>query len=527
MKYTIHVKASPTTWTVDDNGPAQFSTIQEAINNASSEDTIFVHNGTYLENLVVNKSVSLVGEDRDFTIIDGNQTGNVINITANNVGVTGFTIKRSGANPYNSGIHIEYYGSNVISQNIITDNTNGISLYSSNHNVVSDNALINNYNGMYLAYYSSNNTVQRNVISDNNFGGVSLYFSSNNVISGNIILCNYVGVSFDSSSNNLVTANTILNNLGDGIGFYPFSSNNLVSGNTILNNYNGMYIAFYSSNNTVYRNNFNNTNQVLSFATNIWNYDEEGNYWNDYTGQDLNRDGIGDSPYIIDESNKDNRPLMGIFYDFPVTLKNETYHVTIISNSTVLDFRFEIGEETGNEIIHFNVTGENDSVGFCRITIPIELIKYPYMVLVDGEEIIPNLLDISNDTQICLYFVYLHENNTVTIISSEILLLFNDLLDKYLTLQTDLIDLNTTYYDLIQNYSVLLDNYSQLQNNYRDLNTSYQEHLSLYSENVQNLRNLLYIFAATTAIFLITTIYLSKRAHAVITTKTTVIEDKK
>jgi len=522
MKWKISVKASPGVIYV----PTDFLTIQEAINNASSGDTIFVHNGTYYENLVVNKSVSLVGEYRDFTIIEGNRTGNVINITVNDVDIMGLTIKESGTNLYDSGIHVEHSSGNIISQNTITDNANGISFYSSSNNVVSDNIILNNYYSGISLSYSSSNVVSGNTILNNYYSGISFYSSSNNVVSDNTLQNNYDGISLSSSSNNVVSGNAILNNY-DGISFYPFSSNNVVSGNTLLNNSNGMYIDSFSSNNTIYHNNFNNTNQVSSVATNDWNYGGEGNYWGDYRGQDLNGDGIGDYPYIMDENNKDNSPLMGMFHDFAVSLKREIYHVTLISNSTVSNFRFEIGEETGNEIILFNVIGEDDSVGFCRIAIPIELIKYPYIVMVGGEEVVPKLLDILNATQVCLYFTYLHENNTVTIISSEMLLLYNELLDKFLKLQIDLVDLNTTYYDLVKNYSVLLDNYSQLQDDYRDLNSSYQEHLSVYSENVQNLRNLVYIFAATTAIFLITTIYLSKRAHAIIATKTTVIEDKK
>ena len=65
------VKLEPTTWTVDDDGPADFYTIQGAINAASPGDTIFVYSGTYYENVVVNKTVSLIGENRSNTIIDG------------------------------------------------------------------------------------------------------------------------------------------------------------------------------------------------------------------------------------------------------------------------------------------------------------------------------------------------------------------------------------------------------------------------------------------------------------------------
>jgi len=266
---------------------------------------------------------------------------------------------------------------------------------------------------------------------------------------------------------------------------------------------------------------------VWSDSTNVWNYSDEGNYWSDYIGQDLNGDGIGDDPYVIDENNLDNRPLMGIFSDFDVTLERETYHVTIISNSTISDFRFEIGTETGNKIIRFNATCEDDSVGFSRVTIPIELMKYPYIVLVDGREVIPTLLNVSDETNVCLYFTYFNKNYTIKIISSETLHLYYELLAKYFELEKYLYNLNETYYDLLNHYGILLGNYSMLLESFDAMNVSYQKHLSDYSEQIQNIRNLIYIFAATTAIFIIITVYLSKLAHAGITTKTKVIEEEK
>jgi nitrous oxidase accessory protein NosD len=86
------VNAGPSTLIV---GSDNYKTIQEAINNASSGDTIFVRKGIYTENIVINKSITLIGEDRESTIIDGGATGNVISIKASNVTIKGFTIKKA------------------------------------------------------------------------------------------------------------------------------------------------------------------------------------------------------------------------------------------------------------------------------------------------------------------------------------------------------------------------------------------------------------------------------------------------
>jgi hypothetical protein len=50
---------------------------------------------------------------------------------------------------------------------------------------------------------------------------------------------------------------------------------------------------------------------------NSWDNGAEGNYWNNYNGTDNNGDEIGDTPYIIAESNQDNYPLINIIPEFP------------------------------------------------------------------------------------------------------------------------------------------------------------------------------------------------------------------
>jgi parallel beta-helix repeat protein len=577
----ITAKASPVTLTADPITiivPDNYTTIQGAINNASSGDTIFVRKGTYYEHVVINKTITLVGEDSNFTIIDGYKTGNVIYIRANNVTVKSFTIR-------NSGMYI--YG--------------GILVDHSTDNVIINNEIIYNYEGISLLY-SSSNVVCGNTITSNN-DGIYLYSSSNNVVSGNTIFSsNYDGIYLDSSSNNVVSSNVILHNDFSGMSFYS-SSSNVVCGNTITSNSYGINLALSSGNNTIYHNNFNNTYQAWSESTNVWNYGDEGNYWSDYSRQDLNEDGIGDTPYNIDAVNKDNYPLMGMFSNFSITLNRETYSVTVISNSTISVFRFQIGAETGNKMIYFNATGKDGTVGFCRVKIPASLMNYPHIVVVDSEEIIPTLLNVSNEAYAYLYFTYFHKNRTITIISSKTLALYFQLLDQYLKLQKDLYSLNETYHALLENYNILLNdyaelqisfgelnssyqklldnlhdlnetfyvlsgdydillfnysqlqtsfhdlndsylehlldystlrgnynvllsNYTQLQASFHDLNDSYLKHLSDYSEQMQNIRNLTYILVALTAILIITTVYLSKRANTNVTTKIKAIEEK-
>ncbi len=340
LAFTLHielVKAEPRTWTVDDNGPADFSTIQEAINNVNKGDSIYVYNGTYYENVVVNKSVSLIGEDRSVTIVDGNETGTVITVTQDNVNITGFAVQRSGIGFPASGIY----------------------LYRANNCNITNNNIANNYNGIYV-YESSNNKIYGNNITINNLNGVHLYESSNNKIYGN----------------------NITENNYDGIYLFRFSNYNTISGNNIADNINGVY-PYRSSNNRIFHNNFvKNANQVLLLSgyANTWDdgYPSGGNYWCNYTGLDLNYDGIGNSWYEIDEKNTDHYPLMGMFHSFNVS---PGYDVDVISNSTIEGFLYFESRST-IEMYVSNMTA-NQTYGFCRVCIPKDLIAPPYNVTIN------------------------------------------------------------------------------------------------------------------------------------------------
>jgi parallel beta-helix repeat protein len=459
MWWDIFVGASPATIDVF---PSAHPTVQEAINNASSGDLIFVHDGVYYEDIVINKSVSLVGE-----VICGIAAQYVIRIMAAGVSLEDLTVMGNPSNPYENAIIVSSAG-NVLKSVRIEDSYYGLTLSSSNNNVISDNIISNNTNGL------------------------TFYFCSSNILSENAVINNNIGISL------------------------YFSDDNRFLGNTVYNNTNGLDLYTSVNNNVFCHNNFNNTLQLSSDSTNstnVWSLNGEGNYWSDYSGRDLNSDGIGDSPYNTDTESGDSYPLMGPFYDLKVALKGQIYNVNIISNSTVTDLRFEIGQETGNRIVIFNVAAEEGTVGFCRIMIPLVLMESPFIVVGGEGEITPTLLSPSNETNVYLYFTWVHSNQTISIISSETLHMYSDLLGEYAKLLGDLYNLNASQNSLLGNNSILLGNLTDLQNRYLALNASYYEHLSDYSRNMENVQNLLYVFAATTAIFLITTIYLSKRAN--------------
>ena len=149
--------------TVDDSGGADYTHIQEAVNNARKGSTIRVYSGTYKEYVVLDKSLKLIGEDKNTTIIDGGGNGKCVHVTADNVEIGGFGIKNG-----TYGFYLESSDGSIIDNNIISDNEDGIHLSSSNNNVIRDNDIVENYMGVSL-YNSNSNLIYHNNFIDNLF----------------------------------------------------------------------------------------------------------------------------------------------------------------------------------------------------------------------------------------------------------------------------------------------------------------------------------------------------------------------
>jgi parallel beta-helix repeat protein len=144
-----------------DTGMA-YPTIQQAMDADSTLNghTIRVDPGTYYENVVMNKAVSLLGENKFSTVIDGGLLGSVVYITADNVRIAGFTIRNSRYG-YGGIYGYQCYGINI-SGNVVKDNYNGVYLYGSSDSVVCDNDVLGNEYGIHL-YGSINVSISRNV----------------------------------------------------------------------------------------------------------------------------------------------------------------------------------------------------------------------------------------------------------------------------------------------------------------------------------------------------------------------------
>lgn len=241
-------------------GGGGYSTITAALNAANPGDTIYVYSGTYHEIVNIQESITLIGQNRNTTIIDGTGFADhtVYIQDAPNIQISGFTIRRSTVSSLWDGIRMrDSLGasySNVVSNCNIYNHAFGISVFSS-QNSIFNCKLHNNYNS-------------------------GLIFSS----------------SIGNPDNNIVYNCDIYSNTDYGI---------------------EVGAMFWSANNNkIYHCNiYSNGDNAIDWTwPNTWDngYPSGGNWWSDYGGIDANGDGIGDTAYIIDaeDASSDRYPLI-------------------------------------------------------------------------------------------------------------------------------------------------------------------------------------------------------------------------
>lgn len=358
------------TYYVGGTGAGNYTKIQKAIDAAGSGDTVFVYAGTYYENVYVNKTINLIGASRSNTTIDASGSKDAIQVNANWVNISGFTIKNSGLNSMDAGIELNQVNNcSIMHNNISSNGYNGIYILGTknvkeNH-IIEDNIIsFNKGTGLYLRVYSSYNTIINNIIENNNKiksnseAGVNIYYFSNN---------------------NTISRNTIRNNEIHGILCYS-SDYNVIKSNEIFNNSKGIFIPTTANGNIFYLNEFiKNTNHFSgSVSTQNWNSIEKisyfynntnftnylGNYWDDYSGSDINGDGIGESAYNVGSS-KDSYPLVKTTDNYLLIPSSiEIDMNAVYSNSTNKTVTINTKETTLNASISRDLTG---SINFTNL----------------------------------------------------------------------------------------------------------------------------------------------------------------
>jgi parallel beta-helix repeat protein len=301
------------------NTTHDFQRIKDAIDDPSTRDghIILAKNHVYSENVVINKTIQLIGEDKYRTVLNGGYKEGLrstVLVTADHVTIQGVTIQHDKCNEdyFCIGIQID-----------------------SNYTTVKNTIIKNNYIGLQGGNLG---VITNNIFTNNQWYGIDPV--DNEMISENLFTFNDIGLHLRESSNNSIVHNSIRKDscgiiLEGGSSVYRGVNNNIIDGNLIIDNsYYGICLSgvygFCMSNYICHNTFINNTHHVFedadSLNNNQWDdgYPSGGNYWADYTGDDLfsgpgqnitGCDGIGDIHYGIPDysgvvCNADRYPLM-------------------------------------------------------------------------------------------------------------------------------------------------------------------------------------------------------------------------
>ncbi len=328
----------------------EVNSIKEGIGIASDYDTLLIKKGTYKEfDLLVDKPLTLLGED--FPVIDGENQGGIIRVVSDNVTIDGLFIINVGTSYTTDyaairvvksenfliqnvvleklffGIYLEksahgkVYNNKIIGNAIDEYNSgNGIQLWYSHHIEVDRNIVQGVRDGIYLEF-SDHITINDNESTNNLRYGLHFMFSDDDVYTNNVFERNGAGVAVMFSKRIRMEENTFRRNWGTAafgmllkeindaeiinntfeqntIGINIEGSNRIVyKNNDFINNGWAIKVLGACYSNTFERNNFLYNSFDISYNSKLNDNKFENNYWSNYTGYDLDKDGIGDVPY--------------------------------------------------------------------------------------------------------------------------------------------------------------------------------------------------------------------------------------
>lgn len=309
---------------VDDDGTADYTNIQEAVNAANDGDTVYVYPGTYYGLVTIDKTVTLTGENAKKTIIDGEQLGeDTITVNANTCHISGFTIKNSPRGyGYNSGLKLYHAHNCTIEHMVFTDNCWAAEIRDSENCMFKDNQIIDNVQGGVHLVFADTAVVKDCIFNGNERRGLQIFKGNDQIIMentfidcgidmgaqpppGNTMHCtitdntvngkplvyleqeqgkiiNDAGQVILNQCKGIIIRNLDIANTSTGISIYK-SSYIFVMGNTVTNNFHGISIgkSFFVTlrNNDIMDNWYNGIGLNGNILTNI--------YFNEITGNDI------------------------------------------------------------------------------------------------------------------------------------------------------------------------------------------------------------------------------------------------
>lgn len=328
----------------------EVKSIKAGIDQASDYDTLLIKKGTYKEfNILIDKPLTLLGEN--YPIIDGEDQGEIIRIISDNVTIDGLFIINVGTS-YTSdyaairvvksenfliqnvvleklffGIYLEksnngkVYYNKIIGDAVDEYNSgNGIQLWHCKNVEVEKNIVQHVRDGIYLEF-SDNIHIKNNTSSDNLRYGLHFMFSNDDVYTDNVFENNGAGVAVMFSKRIKITGNIFRKNWGSAafgmllkeindaeisdntfeentVGISIEGSNRIVyKNNHFINNGWAIKVRGACYTNTITKNNFLYNSFDISYNSRLNDNVFDQNYWSDYTGYDLDKNGVGDVPY--------------------------------------------------------------------------------------------------------------------------------------------------------------------------------------------------------------------------------------
>ena len=282
-KSSIPISSGNTLY-VGGTGPGNYTKIQDAIDNASDGDTVFVFSGSYYEGVRIRKQINLIGEDKNTTIIEAENRHNAIILYDEYIGISGFTINNTNDWSDDCGIEIQNAWGTHTTHNTITDNifknhkSSAINVYESSYNTIKNNLIIKS-GGISTGSYCSYNDISNNIFIGS---GISVWGDPKyTTISGNHITKG--GITVSRGKNNKVEYNVIEN--GSNIIIKWETSNNVVENNILISS--GSIILDESTGSNVRYNTFTDSEGITIKGKKL-------QYWN---------------THIIESNVKNGRPI--------------------------------------------------------------------------------------------------------------------------------------------------------------------------------------------------------------------------
>jgi nitrous oxidase accessory protein len=325
-------------------------TLSQAVDQAKSGDTIRVKADTYKTvNLEIKKRITIIGEKG--AILDGNMEGYVLKLMADSIAISGFTIKKSGRSYTKDFAAIYAFKANYLSISNMTlidpffgmliekskhgrifnntifghlarmdDSGNGIHLWHCSGMQIADNEVYKMRDGIYLEFVDES-TIKNNYTHNNVRYGLHFMFSNHDNYLNNTFEHNGAGVAVMFSKFIVMRKNRFIENWGTAS--YGLLLKEIydaeVEQNEFMDNTIGIFIEgstrinyqknVFSSNgwaikvsggcyaNRFFKNDFLGNSFDVSYNSKMNDNSFEGNYWSEYVGYDLDKDGIGDVPY--------------------------------------------------------------------------------------------------------------------------------------------------------------------------------------------------------------------------------------